>query len=207
MAVVVSVEDRYRRADIATLRFEHEGREYVAETTVDNVDDFPVGSMREVIYDPLHPNHAKPVKGWSPTYGSFFITAFIVLVGGVAHSARRTVSTVLATRVEGQTVFQVETFQMRRWWQKWARQWAGLWPVGADPTREVATLYAPIEDVDKKHAIGFEEPTTVLGAPTPGRFVVLLHGDQVVWPRGRVTSRPPRGAELTGRVEHAGDPW
>jgi hypothetical protein len=113
-AVVVSVDDRYRRADTATLRFDHEGREYDAETTVGDIDDFPVGSVREVIYDPAHPSHARPVKGWSPTYDSFFITAFMLLVAGVTHSARRSVSTVLAKRVEGQTVLRVETFQMRR---------------------------------------------------------------------------------------------
>lgn len=207
MAVVVSVDDRFRRADTATLRFEYQGREYDAETTVGDIDDFPVGSTREIIYDPAHPTHARPVKGWSPTYDSFFITAFMLLVAGLAHSARRSVSTVLAKRVEGQTVLRVETFQMRRWWQRWAKQWAGLWPVDADPTSEDATLYVPIENVDKKHAIGFEEPTTVLGELAPGRLVLLVRGDQVVWPRGRATGRPPRGAELTGRVQHSGDPW
>jgi hypothetical protein len=135
-----------------------------------------------------------------------FIAAAIVLAGGVGHSARRGLLTAAARRATGRTVMRVETFQLRRWWQRWAHQWAGLWPIDADPTSVDAALYVPIDDLSHKHAISFEDPTTVLGDPLPGRFVLLDRGDRVVWPRGRARREPPSGSVVGGRVRME-DSW
>jgi len=205
MAVVVDTANRNSSVpDTATLRYFHEGREYEADVTVEDTGDFPVGSQVEVVYDPEHPTHAKPVEGWSPSFQSVLIVAGMVMVVGVAHAARRSVLTAVARRVTGKTAMQVETFQLRRWWQRWPHQWAALWPVDADPTSVDATLYVPVDDLVRKHGIGFEEPTTVLGDPAPGRFVLLVHADRVIWPRGRARRGPPGGSTVGGRVRMEG---
>jgi hypothetical protein len=204
MAVVIDTANRNRWGDTATLRYVDDGREYRADVTVGDTGDFPVGSQVEVVYDPEHPTHAKPVRGWSPSYESVLIVAGMVMAVGVAQSARRSVLTAVARRATGRTALRVETFQLRRWWQRWPHQWAALWPVGADPTSVDATLYLPVDDLARKHAIGFEEPTTVLGDPAPGRFVVLVHGDRVIWPRGRARREPPGGSTVGGRVRMEG---
>jgi hypothetical protein len=200
VAVVIDTANRNRWGDTVTLRYFDEGREYRAHVTVADTGDFPVGSQVEVVYDPEHPTHAKPVDGWSPSYESVLIVAGMLTVVGMAHSARRSVLTAVARRATGRTAMRVETFQLRRWWQRWPHQWAAPWPVDADPTSVDASLYVPVDDLARKHAIGFEEPTTVLGEPAPGRFVVLVHADRAIWPRGRARREPPGGSTAGGRV-------
>ena len=94
---------------------------------------------------------------------------------------------------------RVESFRLTRWWQRWTRSWAALWPLDADPTSVDAPLYVPIEDISANH-IGFEEPATVLGDPMPGQLVLIIHRDRVIWPRGRIRRNPPRGSDVHGRV-------
>lgn len=207
-AVVVATDDRYRSLpDTATVRYEHDGRPYEARITVGTTGDFPVGSRREIVYDPENPGHAKPVEGWDSTYSTVTIAALMVLAFGVVPSARRAIFTGLARGVAGAgTVMQVETFGVERWWQRWARSWAGVWPLDADPTAVDASLYVPIESLATKENIGFEQPSTVLGVPEPGQLLVIVHGDQVVWPRGRARRRPPRRSTVAGRVRLS-SPW
>lgn len=208
VAVVVATDDRYRSLpDTATVRYEHDGQPFEARVTVGATDDFPVGSQREIVYDPENPGHAKPVDGWDSTYSTVTIAALMVLAFGVVPSARRALCTGLARGVAGAgTVMQVETFGVERWWQRWARSWAGVWPLDADPTTVDAALYVPIEWLAAKENIGFEHPSTVLGSPEPGRLLVIVHGDQVVWPRGRARRRPPRWSTVAGRVRLS-NPW
>lgn len=203
VAVVVGTEARRRLPDTATVRYEHDGREYEADVTVNRVGDFPVGAQREVVYDPVHPTHAKPVVGWSTSYGTVTMFAVLALGAGVVHSGFRTASTLRLRTIGGDgTAMRVESFQLMRWWQRRYRYWAALWPLDADPTQVDAPLYVPIEELASK-PIGFEEPSTVLGVPEPGHLVVILHRDQAVWPRGRVRRHPPRGSDVSGRVRLA----
>lgn len=208
VAVVVATHDRYRSLpDTATVRYEHEGRQYQAQVTVGATHDFPVGSRRDIVYDPLHPGHAKPVKGWYASYSTVTITALMVLAFGAVPSAHRALITALVGSVRGDgTVMRVETFHLERWWQRWARPWAGIWPLEADPTSVDAALYVPIERASMNDPIAAEQPSTVLGSPEPGRLVVIVHGDQVVWPRGRVRRRPPPRSTVAGRVRLS-RPW
>jgi hypothetical protein len=207
-ALVVSSDYRRRLPDTATVRYQHDGREYETRLTVSDSDDFGAGSQREIIYDPEHPRHAKPVQGWETSYSDVNIVALIVLGLGVANSARRAVPTALVRSARAQgTAMRVETFQMTRWWQRYSRQWAALWPPGADPTSVDASLYVPIEGLTGKDPIGFEQPSTVYGEPVPGSLLVIVHGDRALWPRGRAQRDPPRRAEVAGRVQRTGDWW
>ncbi|HJP65554.1 MAG TPA: hypothetical protein VKA30_04530 [Actinomycetota bacterium] len=205
-AVVVARDTRQRLPDTAKVRFAHDGKEYEADLTVNDVRDFPVGAHRDVVYDPLHPTHAKPVAGWSTTYDLVRILALVVLGVGVLHAFPRILTTVRLRSPATVATMRVESFRLTRWWQRWPHAWAALWPLDADPTSVNATLYVPIEDVSAKHAVGFEEPSTVLGDPTPGRLVLIVHRDRVVWPRGRARRDPPRGSDVAGRVRLA-DRW
>jgi len=163
------------------------------------VSDFQIGSQTEVIYDPDHPTHAKPVEGWSPTNEMVFIVAGIVLVAGATHSARRSLLTAVAARAKGQTVTRVETFTLRRWWQRWARQWAALWPVDADPTSGRHPLRADRRP-GREARDRLRGTDHGAGDPAPGRFAILVHGDRVVWARRRTSREPPRGSTVGGRV-------
>lgn len=206
LAVVTATNDRYRSLpNTATVRYDHDGRPYEADVTVDNTSDFPVGLQVEVVYDPDNPSHAKPVEGWSPSYEGVTIWAFMILGLGVANSVLRSVRTVLLLRTvnggpDRATSMWVESFEMTRWWQRWPRQWAALWPLDADPRRVDAQLYVPIEDLTNSTAIGVEQPSTVLGAPEPGQLLVVVHDERVVWPRGRARDDPPRGSIVEGDV-------
>ena len=206
-ALVTATNDRYRSLpDTATVRYEHDGRQYEADLTVGRTSEFPVGSQVGVVYDPDNPGHAKPVEGWSPTYETVTISAFMILGLGVANSVLRTVRTMLLLRTvirgAGQaTTMWVESFMMTRWWQRWPRQWAALWPLDADPLRVEAQLYAPIEDLTNRTAIGVEQPSTVLGVPHPGQLLVVIHDERVVWPRGRARDDPPRGSIVESDVQ------
>lgn len=208
VAAVVATHDRYRwLPDTATVRYEHDGQPFEARVTVGTTDDFPVGSRQEIVYDPENPGHAKPVDGWSSTYSTVTLAALMVLAFGAVPSARRALYTGLARGVAGAgAVMRVETFGVERWWQRWARSWAGVWPLDADPTAVDAALYVPIESLAASESIGFEQPSTVLGVPEPGRLLVIVHGDQVVWPRGRARRGPPRLSTVAGRVRLS-NPW
>ncbi len=212
VAVVAGTDDRYRwLPETATIRYEHDGRKYAADVTVDRTTDFPVGSQIEIVYDLDNPSHAKPVEGWSPSYEQVMIAAFVVLGLGVANSVRRTVTTLLLLRTVGGesghvTTMWVESFAMTRWWQRWPRQWAALWPLHVDPMSVDAQLYAPIEDLTERTAIRIDEPSTVVGIPEPGQLLVVIQGERVVWPRGRARRHAPRGSAVDGRVS-VPDSW
>lgn len=207
LAVVTATNDHFRwLPDTATVRYEHDGRRYDADVTVGRTTDFRVGSQVGVVYDPDDPSHAKPVEGWSPSYEMAMLSAFAVLGLGVVNSAPRTVRTVLLLRTATSgagpaTTMWVESFMLSRWWQRWPRQWAALWPLDADPLRVDAQLYAPIEDLTNRTAISVEQPSTVLGTVEPRRLHVVIHDDRVVWPRGRARSDPPRGSIVEGHVQ------
>ena len=208
-AVVDAVHDRFRWVpDTVTVRYTVEGRPYRAEVPVGAPSDFDAGTQVEVIYDAANPSHAKLAEGWSPAYSTLEMVAVFALGAGVLHSAWRSVTTMLAVHDLGRGVaplpVQVEGFSGRRWWQRWDRPWAGVWPPGADPTAVRASLHLPVE---RSSGLRVEEPSTILGPPSPGRWVLVVQGDRVIWPRGPARRDPPRRSELRGRVEHTDNPW
>lgn len=197
-AVVTASSDRPKQQDRAEVRYEVEGRTHQARLPVGNSEDFPVGAEIQVIYDPDNPGHAKPTEGWSPAFEEVLICAAIVLGFGLVHSARRIARTVVllrtARRPSQTTTMIVESFSVTRWWQRWPRQWAALWPLGADPVVDDVQLYVPIEELGHRNAIHVHQETIVLGTLEPQRLLVIIQGESVVWPRGRATRTEPGGS-------------
>lgn len=209
VGVVEDVNDRGRYLpDTVVVGYEVEGRRYEAEIPVGQPSDFEVGMRTEVIYDVENPSHAKVVEGWSPAYSSQETLTVLVLAVGVVHSTWRSVTTVVALRDLRRGVapldVRLEGFSSRRWWQRWTRPWAGLWPLSADPTAGRAQLHLPVETAT---GLRVEEPSVVLGPPSPGRWLVVVQGDRVIWPRGPARRDPPRRSQIQGRVEHVDNPW
>jgi hypothetical protein len=77
------------------------------------------------------------------------------------------------------------------------RQWAALWPLGADPLIDDVQVYVPIEGLADRAAIQVHQDTTVLGIPEPQRLLVIIQGDRVVWPRGQARRDEPGGSLST----------
>jgi hypothetical protein len=197
-AVVTASTYRPKQRDQAEVRYEAEGRTYEARLPVSDSDDFLVGDEIQIIYDPANPGHARPTEGWSPAFEEVLIYAAVVLGFGLLHSARRIVRTVLllrtARRPSQTTTMIVESFSVTRWWQRWPRQWAAIWPLGADPLIDDVQVYVPIEELSPRAAIHIHQETLVLGTPEPQRLLVIIHGESVVWPRGRATRSEPGGS-------------
>lgn len=126
------------------------------------------------------------------------IIALVVLGLGVVETTRRaalTLRVLLTGRRAGTTASMwAESFETTPWGRTSSAAWAALWPAEADPWTVQPQLYVPIEDPDAP--IVLESPVTVMGRPAPRGFVVILHGDRGVWPRGRARPDPPLGAAV-----------
>lgn len=199
-ATVLSSADGVTRRlpDTADVRYEVEGRAHEARLPVADSRDFPVGSRIQVVYDPDNPRHAKPTEGWSPSFSKVSMVAGVILGFGVFDSGRRTLRTLLllrtARRPRQTTMMRAESFSVRHWWQRWPRQWVALWPLDADPLIDDVQLFVPIEELDTRSGLQIHASSLVLGTPEPKRLLVIIQGDNVVWPRGWAQRDEPGGA-------------
>jgi hypothetical protein len=198
-AVVVESNERVvrQRPDNVDVRFEVGGRQYTPRLPVVDSADFPVGSEVQVVYDPENPHHAKPTEGWSPSYEDVSLMAWIGLGLGTLHSARRILRTLLLLGTVRQprytTTMRAESFAITRWWQRFPRHWAALWPIDANPLVDDVELYVPIEEIGGRASLGVHASSLVLGMAQPQQLLVIIQGETVVWPRGRATRDEPAG--------------
>lgn len=182
-AVVVDRAHYSRGTDTVTVEFPTAtGEPGRARMPVDDATAFPLGSQIEIIYDPLHPSHARPKSGWSPAYQGDSAIAFLIAAFGVGllawawqwvHRVRR----FAADPGHPRTPVEIFTWDGTR-----GTRYASAYEKGdllAGPPRFTVRLMPGQLDHD------VSGPAEVIGVPRPGNIVLLRTSKGTLWPAAK----------------------
>lgn len=184
-ARVIAVDYR-RGGDKVEVEHVVDGTRWRTNLMVVNGRDFEVGSTIDVRYDPDHPDHARPVEGWAPTYRSVWVlaalvAAFATVIGLLTPRWMR--ADVEAATSQVVTAMWGKPYRRRRggrWIELWTTHLIGLWPDGADRARP-RPLSVAVESELLRVRRGRLQ---VVGRPEAGSHVVLRVGEQTIWTAG-----------------------
>ncbi|MDQ4134246.1 MAG: DUF3592 domain-containing protein [Actinomycetota bacterium] len=195
-AEVVDTDYRRRRPDVVVVRYEVGGQPYEAEMPADT-DGLEPGDRIDIVYDPADPGHARPVRGWSPSYEFLWLVAgavMIATIGGSAYQRRQARATVRAIESGRTSQMWLRAFDRWAWSRRGHQHVATLWQSACEPLEgRPPDLIVEVDSGAAKHMR--DGPATVYGNPKPGEWVVLRADGHTIWPQGKARSELPKRAK------------
>jgi len=204
-AVVKDSRDYRLRPEGAAVRYEVNSQMIETILTVDEAADFVEGERVTVEFDPKNPHHARPLKGWNPTYEYLLVVALLVAVALAAifgQEAWRDLQTARAVR-EQDLISTMHCLVYSRWRWRWKPPFpdveflVALWPTAA-PISDPPAMAVGVSEWDSRDIP--RGPVTVHGKAEPGRRVMLEAGGEFFWPRWKVLRELPDTARAIGLI-------
>lgn len=209
-AEIIALRDSLRGVpDVAVVQFSVATTVYRAELTVDCGSCLDDGQQIDIEYDPDHPDHARPLQGWDPSYKRVLLaSAMSVLLApsGILQTLwreRRDRRALASGRLQPALAAQYR--RGRYLWHYGIENIVGLWPPGADgfsPPPHSVRLRSTVDRI-----VVPSGPVDVLGGIDVGNRVVLRVGGSTVWTNGKVRSGLPRRAKPIQPVTPAEMGW